>query len=78
MSQWPVGSKWKAENERVALLIWLESRNNIEIWYWEYLYPDGSCKRDGGSDWGTSYRMCREECGYMLCVDGKIPRFKRI
>jgi len=73
MTKYPVGATWVARNERGRIgKIWLEKRDQYyEMWWWSV---DGSGYK---SDWGTSYRKCKEEIP-LYNSSGKPVRMKRV
>ena len=75
MSEYPIGATWKGEDKRTGKIahIWLEERyEHFEVWRWAWCYRDGS-RPWNSSDWGTSYRMCKEE----LPVNCRMKRIKK-
>lgn len=76
MSKHPVGATWKGIEKETGKVgyIWLTSRfHGYEVWGWSVEYPDGTRPRTWeGGDWGTSYRMCKED----MLLDCRMKRIK--
>lgn len=76
MSKYPIGATWKGTEEKSGKIgyIWLEARHALhEFWKWSVEYSDGSSPHGWlGGDWGTSYRMCKDQMG----LDCRMKRVK--
>ena len=74
ITDYPVGATWKGEDLKTGrrATIWLYERSaHLEVWRYSWCYPDGSTSFPS-SDWGMSYRMCKES----LPFDCRMKRVK--
>ena len=72
MSAYPVGARWETPDGSAAY--WLDSRDNREIWRWEYV---------GARDWGSTKQAVAKEVrntmrGIWPYRKQNPPRFKRV
>ena len=79
-SKFPVGAKWEAKEGHKLGRIRLASRSKLsnnevfEVWWWALFDIDANDQLHYlRSDWGNTYRFCREE----IPIFGNV-RFKRV